>query len=60
MIKILEVNNANIAINTVTYGTDKINSDCYHHNSILVIIMHIINFFMGKIILFFSISDQKM
>ena len=61
MIEILEVNNVNTAINTVTYGTDKINSECYHHNSILVIIMHIIIvFFLCKNYSFLSISDRKM
>ena len=60
MIEILEVNNVNTAINTVTYGTDKINSECYHHNSILVIIMHIIIFFYVKNYSFLSISDRKM
>ena len=59
MIEILEVNNVNIAINTVTSGTDKINSDCYHHNNILVIIMHIINFFCKKLFFSFPLAIKK-
>ena len=58
MIEILEVNNVNIAINTVTYGTDRINSECYHHNSILII-MHVINFLCKKLFFSFPLAIEK-
>ena len=55
MIEILEVNNVNTAINTVTYGTDKINSECCcYHNA-----YYYYFFFYVKNYSFLSISDRK-